>query len=448
MNNDEIKQNDYVDEISIKELIQIIWSYKWLIIIITVFSGIMALTVANVMGKRSEQVETIISLEWNGLIEGTYPDGNRFIYNNMFESYVFGDALEAAGVDDVTTTQFRNTLSIKPILPNSAVQLVQQSIENGEQITYYATDYKLILDLGELPVNEEEAKMLLEYLIEAFKTDFESKYIQKAVVLEYTNIDLSTYDYDETYLIFLNQTELLESVVNNALLTGGDFVSNTLNIGFSDLISRLTLIHDVDLSNINTRVSNYMLTKEIDFLITRYTFQVDQKTLELNKKTDYKTVLTQNILDYTGSETVVIIPGMETDFTFNPYINTLYSELVSTQEEIAILENDISYIEDRINHLELLKISGNGETIIYQNQIELVEQDIEAAKENITDVAEDLNVMLKEYNTYLTRNSVIPLTSPQVVSDVNVMLYTAIGTVLGGMVSLLVVFLRETLKKD
>ncbi|MGS0972952.1 MAG: hypothetical protein ACVCEJ_06955 [Candidatus Izemoplasmataceae bacterium] len=448
MNTEEQYSNEEMNEISIKELIEIIWSYKWLILILTILSGAIAFTAGQVVDGREQRVETIVSLEWNGLVDGTYPDGDRFIYNNMFESYVLGDALSESGITDITTTELRSHLSIQPIIPNNVVSLVEQSLQQGEQITYYATEYKLLIDVGQLEIDDEKGKLLLENLIEAFKVDFENKYIKKAVVLSYTNIDLTSYDYDETYQVLSNQTDLLESVIEQALESGSNFTSSSLQLGFDDLLSRLNLIRSVELKNINTRVNNYMLTKEIDFMITRYEYMVEENTLALNKMHDYETVLLEDITTYTGNETVVIIPGLDTEYSVDPYINQLYEELVTAQKEITVLENDIAYYDGKIAELTILEESNNLQSEEYLRQISLVETSIVSASQRIDLVAVDLDTMLEEYNTYITRNTVLPLTSPQTASDTNVLLYTAIGTVLGGMVSLLVVFLRETLKKD
>jgi len=448
MNEEEHYIKEEMDEISIKELIETVWHYKWFIIVITVFFALGAYVTGQVVESQETRVETIVSLEWNGLVDGTYPDGDRFIYNNMFESYVLGDALQEASLDDITTTDFRSHLSIQPIIPNNVVQLIEQGIERGEQITYYATEYKLAVDVGALDITVEQAKMLLEYLIEEFTVDFENKYIQKAVVLQYTDVDLSSYDYEETYQVLVNQTDLLESVTNTALENGSNFTSNSLQIGFDDLLSRLQLVRDVELDNIQTRVNNYMLTKEIDFLITRYEYMIEEYSLELAKMIDFETVLTEDITNYTGNETIVIIPGIDDEYSVDPYINQLYQELVDTQRSITVLENDVIYYENKITDLQMLEQSNNVTSEEYQRQISLVESSIVSASANIDDIASDLDTMLEEYNAHITRNTVLLLTSPQVVSDTNVLLYTAIGTVLGGMVSLFVVFLRETLKND
>jgi hypothetical protein len=164
--------------------------------------------------------------------------------------------------------------------------------------------------------------------------------------------------------------------------------------------------------------------------------------------TDFETVLIDDIMNYSGSDTIVIIPGIDDEYSVDPYINQLYQELVETQRSITVLENDIVYYQDKISDLGVLEESNSLSSEEYQRQISLVESSIVSASTNIDDVASDLDTMLEEYNAHITRNTVLPLTSPQVVSDTNVLLYTAIGTVLGGMMSLLVVFLRETLKKD
>lgn len=442
-----ILEQDY-EELSIKELIETIWGYKWLIIVLTVLSALLAFMVGQVMDSRSEQVETIVSLEWNGLVDGTYPDGERFIYNNMFESYVLSDALSDAGVDELTTTELRNALEIAPIIPSDVVRLIERSIEQGERITYYATEYKLMLNTGDLAINNEQGKLLLEYLIEAFKTDFENKYIGKALVFNYTDNDLSKYDYSEMVDVLELQVSLLHSVLETALEDGSNFRSTSLGLGFDDLVSRLSLIEEVELRNIDSRVSNYMLTKDLDLVLTRYEFMVEEMALEIEKLLMYEGALEENILDYTGQETIVIIPGLDSEYSVDPYINTLYNELIDTQEQLSDLQSERSYYQGKMDEMVILYSTTYTDGTTYERQVSLVESGMEDAKESIASVASDLDTMLEEYNRYITRNTVLPLTAPQVSSDVNVLLYTAIGTVLGGMVSLLVVFLRETLKKD
>lgn len=448
MNNEEQIMEQNYDEISIKELIETLWGYKWLIIVLTLLSAFLAFGVGRVMDSRSEKVETIVSLEWNGLVNGTYPDGERFIYNNMFESYVLSDALSDAGIDEITSTELRNALEIQPIIPSDVVRLIEQSIEQGERITYYATDYKLMIETGDLPIDNSQGKLLLEYLIESFKVDFENKYIGKALVLNYTSGDLSSYDYGETVDVLELQIGLLRSVLETALEDGSNFRSTSLGLGFDDLVSRLDLIEEVNVRNIDSRVSNYLLTKDLDLVLTRYEFMVEEMQLSLDKALMYETSLEENILDYTGNETIVIIPGLDTEYSVDPYINTLYNELIGTQEEIGNLTSDIAYYENKMDEMILLYNTTYQDGETYERQVDLVESSVDDVKESLTDIASDLDTMLEEYNRYITRNTVLPLTAPQTSSDVNVLLYTAIGTVLGGMVSLLVVFLRETLKKD
>jgi len=443
----QVMEHDY-EEISIKELIETLWGYKWLILVLTILSGLIAFMAGQVMSARSEQVQTVVSLEWNGLVDGTYPDGERFIYNNMFESYVLSDALADAGVDTLTTTDLRSALEIVPIIPSDVVSMIERSIEQGERITYYATEYKLMLETGDLDIDNEQGKMLLEYLIEAFKVDFEHKYIGKALVFNYTDTDLSKYDYSEMVDVLELQVSLLNSVLETALEDGSNFRSTSLGLGFDDLVSRLSLVKEVELNNIDARVSNYLLTKDLDLVVTRHEFMVEELSLEIEKLLMYEGALEENILDYTGQETIVIIPGLDSEYSVDPYINTLYNELIDTQEQLSNAQADKSYYQNKIDEMVILYNTTYNDGVTYERQVALVENSLEDARASIGDVATDLDTMLEEYNRYITRNTVLPLTAPQVTSDVNVLLYTAIGTVLGGMVSLLVVFLRETLKKD
>ncbi len=125
----------------------------------------------------------------------------------------------------------------------------------------------------------------------------------------------------------------------------------------------------------------------------------------------------------------------------------MYNQLIASQRIIADLEQDIAFNESRI--------------VLYQGQ------DVgnsEAAFEALDDLTNEstgllvttnlvmntlvtnTNTLLEEYNLIIVRNIATNLTSPTVEEGSSTLLFAAIGLVLGGIISLGVVFVDHTMK--
>ena len=65
------------------------------------------------------------------------------------------------------------------IVPSNILAQIETAIENGEELTYFATDYKLVLDNGSLGITVQEGSDLLVEIINQFRLDFERTYINQ-----------------------------------------------------------------------------------------------------------------------------------------------------------------------------------------------------------------------------------------------------------------------------
>lgn len=433
-------------EISLKELFDVVWNGKFIIAIAAVALLVIGAVGAYVKDQFSSSVATIITLQWDGIGSGEYPDGTRFDYTETIQPYVITNALEEAGITSITSTDIRNAISITPIVPGNVAAMIQQSLENGEQISYFSSDYRIVLDNGALKLSVEEGRDLLNNLIDQFRNDFERKYIQNTSVLNFTNSDFTSYDYVDSYLILNTQIQLIDSAMEMKLEADPGFVSPTLGFGFSDILVRTSLLKQLDLEQISSRTSSYLLTKDVEYLKTKYSYTIEIKQLELDKALS-KAANAQLLVDnYSGSVNTILIPGMDpsTILEINAYYDTLLGNLVTVQNEISILEEDIAYLEKQINRLE-----GNDPLFVVTPQkqaeeIVKVEAAITNAANELSGIVQDANTLLTEYNTYITSTIIKPLMAPQYESSVNMLLISAISFVVGaGLGTIYVLFKHD-----
>ncbi len=434
-------------EISLKDLFDIIWKGKWIILISAIVAFTVSAAGAFYYDNTTSEVATIVTLQWRGATDGEYPDGTNFDYSTAIETYVISLAIDDLELD-ISTADVRDSISLTPIVPDDILAQIQAALKNGEELTYYATDYKFVLDNGKLGINVDQASDLINAIVNQFREDFERKYIYQMSVLDFSDVDYENYDYLDAYDILDAQVMAIESLMKSR--SEVEFYSPTLGISFNDILVRTDIVTRIELNQIITRTNNYLLTKDEVYLITNYQYKIELAQLALDKATS-KEIEIQDLVDnYKGSVQTVLIPGLElpegVEFDIDTYYNTLVETLVGLQDDIAELTNDIIYF-----NLQIDRLNGEDGTFIITDEQQSEEEvkvvsNIDAASEKLEDIVNDSNILLNEYNEYLTSNIIKPLLAPEYQSSTNVPLVSLVGFVLGAALSTVVVFFKHDWK--
>lgn len=449
MNLDKPNEIQIKKSITLKDIFTVVWSNKILLIITTLIGLVLSVVAGVVLNSTSSKVSTIVEFQWSGINSGEYPNGVRFDYTNIFESYIFADAISELDIQDVSTGDLRSSIKVSPIIPSNVYQMIEAELLKGNQITYYPNVFSISIGYSNLGLSIKESQELLSLLIDKYRTDFENKYIQRSIIIDYTNVDIENYDYKEAYKIFLSQLELINNAVDKSSILGGEFVSTKLGIGFSDISVRADLIESIALSSLSARINNYLLSKDNTLMVTRYRYEVEMIELDLAKYLQIETGLEDLIANYTGSTSVIIIPGLDmTDIETNSYINTLYDNLVDIKTKISNAENDIAY-----NNIRIDRISGNDPTFIVTpeqvvTETAIVISLIESTNQTISEIVEDLDVILKEYNQYIVRATINPIMVPQYIAHYDIITFALVGMVAGGSIGLAYIFINYQKKEN
>lgn len=446
----EFETQNYVEDegISLIDLFLIVWKKKFLIIFLSFLGLVLGGATAFVMNGNNETLATIVEYQWDGISEGEYPNGARFEASNAFTVTVYLNAIEEAGVE-LTSNEVREELLIRPIVPNNILNAIEVAIRKGEELSYFPTAFKYSLNAGQLGISEDQARTLLNALIDGFREDFEAKYIQQAVVLNYALTNLDTYDYSEVSTIYGTQLELIESAIKQVLPEANTFVSTELGLSFNDILVELDLVKNVDLNNMNAIINTFLLTKNINRAITRLEYNNEIKELELAKEQQILDNIKEAIVSYPGSEQTIVIPGLEGSINTTTYLQVLFNQLLISQRLIAELEQDIAFNESRIVLYEAQRDNSGNNPAAQEALNELIEANtglLDTTNTIINRLVINTNTLLEEYNLIVVRNIATSLTSPTIEEGSNTLLFAAIGLILGGLISLGVVFVDHTMK--
>lgn len=427
-------------EISLKELFDVIWKGKWIIAIAAVGAFVLAAAGAFIYDGMSSEVATIVALQWDGVDEGMYPDGTNFEYSTMIPAHVYTLAVDEEGLN-IQANDVRNALTVSPIVPANILAQIQAALENGETLTYYATDYKWTLNNSKLGISVTEASSLLTQLRVQLKEDFARKYINQLSVLDFTDVDFDEYDYYDAYEILNAQVNAINNVMEPR--SNIEFTSSS-GYTFTDILVRTDLLSRIELNQIITRTNNYLLTKDKQYLITSYQYRIEQAQFSLNKATA-KELEVQGLVDNYKEINNIVIPGLEdTTVGVDTYYAELLASVVDLQNEIADLTYDIEYYEIQIDRLNGVDPTFTVTPSQQAEEVVKVESNISNAVDKLDIIINDTKVLLANYNEYLINSdTVVMLLAPEYQSSVSVMMISAIGILLGLGVGTLVVLFRH-----
>lgn len=427
-------------EISLKELFDVIWKGKWVIAIAAVATFILAAVGAFVYDGLTSKVSTIVAVQWDGVDEGLYPDGTNFEYSAMIPAHVYTIAVDEEGLD-IQANDVRNAMTIQPIVPENILAQIEKALENGETLTYYATDFKWTLNNSELGISVTEASDLLTQLRVQLKDDFARKYINQLSVLDFTDVDFDEYDYLDAYEILNAQVTAIDNVMGPR--SDIEFTSSS-GYTFSDILVRTDLLKRIELNQIITRTNNYLLTKDKPYLITSYQYRIEQAQFALNK-TSAKEVEVQGLVDNYKEINNIVIPGLEgTTVGVDTYYAELLASLVTLQNEIADLTYDIDYYEIQIDRLNGTDPTFTVTPEQQAEEIVKVESNISTAINRLDEIINDVEVLLANYNEYLINSdTVVMLLAPEYESSLSIIMISVIGLVLGAGISGLVILFRH-----
>lgn len=444
MSENQTKQTNN-NEISIKELIEVIWKKKIFIGIIAISVFIVALIGSIIYDNRTTNMVLFINAEWDGIEVGQYPDGSTFDYTQAISPDVLSEAISEMDLD-ITSSEVREATDITPIIPGDITTIIQSSLEDGEQMNYFATNYKVVMDYNALGLSESKADDFLIKITEKFQEDFESKYVYTEQVFNFTNTDFDEYDYIDAYLILESQVTLIESLMKEKYEENPEFNSHTVSQGFQDILVRTELVDTVRIEEIKSRVNTYLLSKDSDYLVTKYNYLIEEKTLQLNKAALTESDLQILVDNYNGSVTTIIIPGVDSDqiLEIDTYYELLLENLVSTQAEVADLQEDITYYELLISRIEGTAPDFNITPAKKAEETAAVESLITQSSVELGEIVDDANLLLVDYQAYKISTIISPLTTPQTVSDVSVALYSVVALIVGlGIGTVIVLFKHD-----
>ncbi len=451
----------FMEEISLKEVILIIFRNKWLILLLTVICVIIGFVVTMLLNENLATAKKVISLNFPGIENGENPDGTDFDITLMSSPVVLNRMLEETGLDYMPETIRRGT-EIFPIIPDAISEIAVKKLENGEIFKYYPSDYVVRFNIkhdkasnlfDRIVVNyfpkgearRKEAQQILEGLTKSyteyfFETYFEMDIIGDALV----TLDYENYDFPYISEIMTSQLNTMQAFITAKMNVAQDFRSQKTGFSFYDIKEALGIIKKIDINRVASIIGASNLTWDKERLITDYEYRIKLLKLEQDKK-DSEAQVSKNMMDsFIREGTTIYLPGIsDSDSGFlkqdeNTYYDKLAERSTNAGVEALNYEHQISFymseIEKFRNDTVAPEIKAKAEREVLE-MISRINIKLEYWIKIINETIEDF------YN--VKYGSIIKTVSPvNIVPSVNLKLNLAVSFIIGIMFGVFIAFLK------
>lgn len=427
MNQLETRREFEDDDIDLMEIVRTLLKHKYVIGVITLVFTVVTVIGGITYNKLNTHSTVTIGFNYPEIEVGKNPDGSIFYPENIISPTIITNVydINKGTLKNKKKEDFRKSIEINGIIPKAIQNKIENALKNGEKIAYTPTNYKISTD--------ENRDILME-LIDKSIADYLEKYKPNNQVALVENLD--NYDYADIYRILNEKINILNNNIEQQ--EKKNYVSNTLNFSFDELKSNLQILQNVELQDFYSYYLVNGFTKDEVNKIIRTKNLIND--LQLKKE----------ILD----EKANVLRGMLKEFrTDNRQM------VVPTLGEFGIkLEAEDTHYTKLLD--EYLKLEDSAKETLYQirlaqEELKKIETPSESEREILikkqVDVITKLNEIIKKYNKineeYINSKYsemikiVIPVTEET--EGKFVVIYLGIGVILGGVLGVLVAFLKE-----
>jgi hypothetical protein len=184
---------------------------------------------------------TRVVFSFKGYNNGLYPDKSKFSYQDLIAPDIIHTAVLNCNLDLSESYQNKITqsISIEGLLTSDQVKLRDRLISTGQSVsTLIPDEYILTIVLPRnFNLTIEQRKHLLLSIVNSFKTKFEKAYAISPITLGNLTAALQSADYDDFELILADNSNRIESYLNNLIKDASTFRSRRTKLTFADLLN-------------------------------------------------------------------------------------------------------------------------------------------------------------------------------------------------------------------
>lgn len=356
--------------------------------------------------KESHYRSMDISLNYDGAQYGLTPSQGRFDINKIKSDKVIEAAIEKTGDKSLTVENVKPRITIDAKMPKSAVDKTISAISEGGSYSYTPAEF-VVYYSQKKKYGQNYTIDFLNALAESYKEFFAKTYSDKNVVLEFDKSnEYSADDYDEICEILTDKVNSMINYLGEKQENGVDFVSNDTGCKYSDLITSLVNIRDINIEKLSAYIRQNQVSKDKDMFLNKKKYLIDSETRNYDYLKGASDISNESLNIYDARISgVAFVPALDEDNEFymsrtKTGIDNLSKISYRNGKKATDVKKTIDDYQDQYDKFE--KAAESTEQM--HESAESIIAEIEENLDKISDLAirTDNEYIAKKNNNYLT----------------------------------------------
>jgi len=260
------------DEINLMDMLLVLLRRKWIIVGIVFFSMLSAFLFLFVFQQKEIRTEMVVSLDFEGIEKGLYPDDS--IFNS--KDIIAPNVLNKVDVD----IDLSGSLFVEEVIP----EYIIEKVEKDPTFVYYPSRFKIVMveRNGALFDSNKEKADVLKSIANIFKATFEKNFIEEPMFsFQFSDDFIQTHEYDDIVYIYNTRIGLIKKFLENKMIDVGSFRSREYGYSFADILAELSVLENLDLREILSTINIFNLAKNKQSLIAKLKYDI--KNIEYSR---------------------------------------------------------------------------------------------------------------------------------------------------------------------
>ncbi len=283
------------------------------IIIICVIAFILASVVVTWNYMTVSRTNHItLTLNYADARKGLTPSGGRFNAAEIKSDEVLQRTIDILGDDSLSVEELKDAVTVNTKVPQSSVDKVTTAIASDTSYTYCPSEFDVYY-VQKHKLSRNKTDTFLEALAQAYEEYFTTYYAEKNTILDYDIEDeLSNYDYSEQCQMLTDKVDSMLSYLKKYNSENSAYRSPETGYSFSNLISMLNNIRDVDLAKLDSYITQNGISKDKQEYIRKQNYSIEKKSLQHNVKQQSSDIANNAMAIYNSHITgVAFIPSLD-----------------------------------------------------------------------------------------------------------------------------------------
>lgn len=424
--------------LSIWDLFKYVFKWKWLIVGLVIVC--LVFSTFYVSSNQSYSAEIVISFTDPNMKSGQDPLGGTFDVHEIIAPSVISAAISELELS-ANVSAIRNAITITPIIPTSIEELKETKTKNGEEYTYYPTDFSVKYTVGNA-YSGAYARDVLEAIMKAYNVEYAEKYLNSYVVPR-ADFDLSPEQHDYIEIAEIMKSKAVETIeyLEGKVSSSNEYRSPKTGYTFNDILRKYQLLKDFDISSLYSNIFAGRVTQNREVLLKKYEKRIDSLNLQRESKLEEASLSHDLMGRYVGSSTrnPSTSEGYKKDSNNvnEPFYSTdikpdqaTYDDLVMSYANAGVEAENLNVSADYCKKVIDIFNSGVPDEV-NSSYTQLVNSQIEEISSKIKAYYDTIDQLARDYNTYQATQYIVNKSSVNTTANVPLRMHILVAVLIG-----------------